>query len=163
MSESEQDLAQAMRDGMRRLASGVCVISSLGANNDRYAMTASSVTSLSDSPASLLVCVHREASIYQAIAAKKTFSVSVLGAYQQDISELCASPEKGESRFSKGQWQLDVDTGLYFLADAQSVFMCDVVEAHGYGTHTIYIGNIKNVELPCVEVEPLIYVDGGYR
>lgn len=163
MSNFDPNLSQAMRDGMRRLASGVCVISALDEKGKRYAMTASSVTSLSDTPASLLICVHEDARIHSAIGEKNAFSISILGAHQKDISQLCASPEEGENRFSVGDWRLDADTGLYYLGDAQSVFMCELDDTHVYGTHSIFIGKITKVELPGSEIDPLIYVDGGYR
>src|SRR5690606_24041106 len=85
-----QDLAKAMRDGMRRLPSGVCVVSAQTANSGRFAMTASSVTSVSDQPASLLVCVNRNARIAPVLNLGQKFAINILGQDHQDISVLCA-------------------------------------------------------------------------
>ena len=49
---------QGFRDAMRQLASGVCVVT-LGAGDERKGLTATSVSSLSAEPPTLLVCVNR--------------------------------------------------------------------------------------------------------
>ena len=51
---------------MRFLASSVSVISTKDHSGNLYAMTASSVTSLTIDPPSVLVCVNNEASIHDA-------------------------------------------------------------------------------------------------
>lgn len=156
------ELALQMRLGMRRLASGVSVITARDINGDRFAMTASSVTSVSDAPPSLLVCIHNETRIGKVIAQTGLFCVNVLSSRQQGISVTCAIPEVETSRFDQGDWQVDSTSGLSFLKDAQSVFICEIAKTMSYGTHSIFVGNIKKVMLHG-EVDPLVYYDGGYR
>lgn len=151
-----------MRLGMRRLASGVSVITARDDAETRFAMTASSVTSVSDAPPSLLVCIHNETRIGSAIAKTGVFGVNVLSRKQREISVTCAIPEVETSRFDCGDWQVDPLTGLSFLEDAQSVFFCEVAKIVPYGTHNIFVGNIKKVLLHG-EVDPLVYYDGTYR
>ncbi len=155
------ELALQMRLGMRRLASGVSVITARD-DRDRFAMTASSVTSVSDAPPSLLVCIHNETRIGKAIGKTGVFCVNVLSRRQQEISINCAIPEVETSRFDCGDWTMDPASGLSFLEGAQSVFFCEVAKTVSYGTHNIFVGNIKKVVLHG-EVDPLVYYDGGYR
>ena len=155
-------LAESLRVGMRRLASGVCVITT-EVDGRRYAMTASSVTSLSDSPASLLVCVNKTAAIQPYLKKYQPFAVNILGAGHESISNKCAQREAGDERFSIGLWERDEATQLPCLKDAQAVFLCEVDnDGYEYGTHQIVIGKLTRVMLPDIQLDPLIYVDGAY-
>ena len=156
------ELALQMRLGMRRLASGVSVITARDDAENRFAMTASSVTSVSDTPPSLLVCIHSETRIGGAIAKTGVLGVNVLSRKQREISVTCAIPEVETSRFDCGEWQVDPVSGLSFLEGAQSVFLCEIAKIVPYGTHNIFVGNIKKVIL-YGEVDPLVYCDGIYR
>ena len=163
MSQHEDNLALALRQGMRNLASGVCVITAKSASGERLAMTASSVTSVSDNPPSLLVCVNKLARIDTALASTEGFTVNVLSRDHEDVSNICAAPSEGDSRFQSGEWLLDEKSGLYFLGDALSVFFCQKKQTVPYGTHNIYIGNIEKVMLGDPSAELLVYANGTYH
>jgi len=139
------DLAVQMRQAMRRLTSGVSVLSSVDSGAKRYAMTASSVTSVSDDPPSLLVCVHRSASIDRAIQDSNKFTVNMLAAEQEDLSNLCADPEKVDQRFVHKGWRQDRESELWYLASSPAVVFCELTKKVAHGTHNIFVGNITNV------------------
>ncbi len=156
------NLAVSMKLGMRRLASGVCVLSTRLDNNQRFAMTVSSVTSVSDSPASLLVCINQQVSQQAHLATKGSqFAINVLSSSQQDVSNICAGREPTRDRFEVGSWDED-DTGLPVLGDAQAVFICQTDQVMSYGTHKIVIGVIHRVIINGADVDPLLYADGSY-
>jgi len=156
-------LAEGLRLGMRRLASGVCVVTTRG-ENSRYAMTASSVTSLSDDPASLLVCVNKTAAIQPFLVKGQPLAINVLGADQQDVSNKCAQKNAAEERFEIGDWSEDEASKLPYLTSAQAIFLCEVDnENYEYGTHQIVIGRLTNIIIPDLAVDPLIYADGKYQ
>lgn len=156
------DLAQQMREGMRRLASGVCVVTANNQEGQRFAMTASSVTSLSDNPPSLLVCINLDARINQPMLDSGSFCINILSQSQQLVSNTCASPNTDEERFAVGDWVKNQATGLYYLNDAEAVFFCDKADVLSHGTHNIFIGNIKQVALGAEDISPLIYLNGTY-
>lgn len=157
----ENNLKDALRLGMRRLASGVCVVSTR-VDDTQYAMTASSVTSVSDDPASLLVCVNQEAVMQSKLTQGQPFVVNVLSQSQQEISNCCADRSKGEERFNTGNWHCN-EEGMPYLLDAQAAFFCRVDnDNYMYGTHQIVIGLINQVLVANEPVDPLIYVDGKY-
>jgi len=156
-------LADALKKGMRNLASGVCVVTALTEEGERVAMTASSVTSVSDKPPSLLVCVNKSAGIDSALTNTDAFSVNVLSKGQQEISNTCAKPTEGDSRFSVGNWVVDDQTGLSYLDDALSVFICEKSQVVAYGTHNIYIGDIVKVQFGDGEPDILVYAKGEYH
>lgn len=159
----EEDLATGLRKGMRCLASGVSVISSVNAKGERAAMTVSSVTSVSNDPPSLLVCINKNARMESIFAESGYFCVNVLGANQQALSEICATPEAGEERFTVGQWAKHEETGIDFVQDAPAVFMCRKEKVVEYGTHNIYFGNIIEVRIGEEKQNALVYVDGKYH
>lgn len=156
------NLAVSMKLGMRRLASGVCVLSTILPGSQRFAMTVSSVTSVSDSPASLLVCINQLVSQQGHLATiGSQFAVNVLSTDHKDVSNICAGREPNRNRFDMGQWAED-ESGLPMLTDAQAVFFCQTDQVTTYGTHKIVIGAIHKVILGVSIVDPLLYADGSY-
>lgn len=163
VSKANQDLSAALKQGMRFLASGVCVVTAQTENNERVAMTASSVTSVSDAPPSLLVCVNQQARIDEAMAATEHFAINVLSHAQEEVSQICSQPSEGDDRFQSGNWVQDPESQLYYLDDALSVFVCKRVKSVAHGTHNIHIGNIESVKLGSDEAKMLVYANGGYH
>lgn len=160
----EIELGQAMKEGMRRLASGVAVIAARGADGYRTAMTATSVTSVSDKPASLLVCVNRATSLHTVLEKGADFSVNVLASAQQDISNHCSRGDQGENRFSVGDWQASGEQETPYLNGSLVTFICRQSKTVTHGTHDIVIGEIERVLIAeAGEVDPLVYLNGGYR
>jgi flavin reductase (DIM6/NTAB) family NADH-FMN oxidoreductase RutF len=153
--------AEGLRAGMRRLAASVCVITARDSNGQRQAMTATAVTSVSDNPASLLVCVNRQTTLHTILAAGSSFAVNVLGADQADISVQCASHESGEARFNGVDWA--DHHHLPYLRSAQAVFFCNGASQLIHGTHLIVVGNVHDVLVSKEPLNPLLYANGQYR
>ena len=111
------EMGVAMKEGMRRLASGVSVITSVDAQGNPYAMTATSITSVSDSPASLLVCINKSTRMFEAIAEGGQFCVNLLNHDQEAISNRCAITVRGAGRHAAVRTRL-----LYGAALPRSVY-----------------------------------------
>lgn len=159
---SPADLGTAMKLGMRRLASGVAVLSTRTDDGERFAMTVSSVTSVSDNPASLLVCVNTQLALEGHLSTQGSpFVINILSSEQKDISNLCAGFEGDKPRFSLGDWQQG-EQNLPYLNDAQAAFFCESDRVMTYGTHHIVVARITDVKIGELAVDPLIYLDGGY-
>ena len=155
-------LAVSMKLGMRRLASGVCVLSTSLGGDERFAMTVSSVTSVSDSPASLLVCINQAVSQQAHLSSPDAgFAINVLAVEHQDVSNICAGRDPSRNRFEVGQWGRD-ESGLPILLDSPAVFICKTDKVITYGTHKIIVAAINHVIINGARVEPLLYANGGY-
>jgi flavin reductase (NADH) len=155
-------LSQSMKLGMRRLAAGVCVLSTRTESGELFAMTVSSVTSVSDNPASLLVCINKQVSQQGHLSTLgNQFAINILAQDQQEISNICAGRDQFKDRFSIGSWSQDKQ-GIPYLEDAQAVFFCRVDMASVYGTHHIVVGLIHDVHVGEKVLDPLVYVDGRY-
>lgn len=162
MINSEQDLDSGFRIGMRCLAAGVSVLTAVGKDGERAAMTVSSTTSVSDNPPSLLVCVNVSARMDYVMQNADMFCINVLGAHQQQVSELCSIPESGDQRFTVGRWDKDAASEQYFLDDAPAVFFCKKAKVIEHGTHNIYVGDIQSIRAFEQADQPLIYAHGSY-
>jgi len=160
MPQFKEDLSAGLKAGMRRLAAGVCIISLKDKRGVPHAMTATAVTSLSDNPPALLVCVNKNATAYQALSDQQPFCVNVLNQSQADLSAHCASKSEAD-RFTKGQWKNHQD-GLPYLVDAEAIFFCRNDKIVEYGSHIIAIGKLTEVFTADSVVAPLVYIDGRY-
>lgn len=133
------------REAMRQLARGVCVVT-FGTGDDRTGFTATSVTSLSSDPPSLLACIHRSSSSYDAMRRSLAFAANLLSADQRQYAEQFAgrSGLRGSDRYWGGAWRR-LPSGVLCLADSVAAFDCeieDVIERH---THAILIGRVRHV------------------
>jgi flavin reductase (DIM6/NTAB) family NADH-FMN oxidoreductase RutF len=163
---SELDLAEQMKLGMRQWVSGIAVVAALDPAGKPHAMTVSSMTSVSDNPPSLLVCINKNARMADVLSGaevsgdRKLFTVNLLANGHEDISNICANSALHDQRFSKGKWHFG---GLPRLSDALSVFECETSEIIPYGTHLVILSNILSVHLAEAVQEPLCYWNCGYR
>ncbi|MDT8760195.1 flavin reductase family protein [Sphingomonas psychrotolerans] len=154
-----RDVAEQLRAGLRRLGKAVVVIT-CRYEERRWAMTATAVSELSMDPPSLLVCVNKSASLHGPLTAGANFCVNILHADHLHVSQACSGKAKGEARFAEGAWDMAAD-GTPYLRDAQASFFCTYERHLEYGTHAVVIGAVTGVS-HSGEVDPLIYIDGGY-
>ena len=143
---------------MRSLAASVSVISARDAIGKTYAMTASSVTSLSIDPPSILVCVNIDACIHDTLVKDVSLCINILQKNQQEISNLCSSKDLESQRFENDFWDLS-DTP--FLKDAQANIFCKIDQTHPYHSHTIVLAKALKAQ-SLGEFNTLMYGDGRY-
>lgn len=124
-------------------------------------MAATAVEGLSLEPPSLLICVNRSASLALPLARGADFCVNLLGLSHHALPARCSSPNRGEERFTAGEWS-ETDCGLPRLADAPVSFLCGYERHIEYGTHLVVIGRIREVAITG-PVEPLVHADGDYH
>jgi len=158
-TEINADMGRRFRDAMRTVASTVTVVT---ACDGRYShgMTATSVTSVSMEPPSLVVCLNNNTLLREVFLTARTFCVNLLRCGQSDISAAFAGGLPSHERFNVGAWA-KIEDGTRFLTDAQANLFCRKVAAIPYGTHTIFIGEVQSVNLRS-SIEPLIYQNSTY-
>ncbi|MDR6433552.1 flavin reductase [Brucella pseudogrignonensis] len=76
----------AFRNGMSRLGSAVSVVTTIHEGR-RYGFTASAVCSVSDTPATLLVCLNRASSCFKVFESARHFCINTLMPGQESISD----------------------------------------------------------------------------
>ena len=156
--------ADCLRDGfraaMRRLASSVAVVT-CQRDGEWAGMAATSVTSLSMDPPSILVCVNRTASIRTAITQGSAFTVNLLDREHAEVSMAFGGAKSGVERFDVGRWQAG-EAGVPWLEDGVASIDCVVDAEIEYGTHSIIIGQVRSARVSG-EATPLIYLNGQYQ
>ena len=157
-TRADEQLTADAKRALRRLASAVSVVT-CRADGRNYAMTASSVSALSMDPPSMLVCVNRSAGFHNALDRAEAFAINILSRSQVAVSRACSGVASGESRFRTGDW--DISGAAPTLIGAQAAIVCRKEKETRYGTHTVFMGPILSV-LAVGDVDPLVYLDGGY-
>jgi flavin reductase (DIM6/NTAB) family NADH-FMN oxidoreductase RutF len=153
----------SFKQGMRLLAAGVAVIASQDEMGVYLGLTATSVTSLSADPPSLLVCLNRSSTLIQALRKSILFSANVLSEGQVDIAQAFGGqrPVRGMGRFAYGSW-FRSDHDVPILGGSRVSFECSVEETVDWATHRIIVGRVCDVHFNAAAASPLIYHNGHY-
>jgi flavin reductase len=156
---SGEGLQQDFRLAMRRVASTVAIVSAQR-EGERHGTTATSVTSISMDPPSLLVCFNQTSRLHDFLSSQDRFCINVLHTANLDIARIFSSNASAAERFAIGHWQNDGE-GMPYLADAQANLFCQKEQEITYGSHTIFIGRVLRA-LAREDISPLVYRDGRY-
>src|SRR5579863_5748647 len=73
--------------GMRRFATGVTVVTTIGEDGHVHGFTANAFASVTADPPMLLICVNRSAQSHPLISGAGRFCVNILALDQQEIAE----------------------------------------------------------------------------
>jgi flavin reductase len=150
------------KQGMRRLAAGVSVITTVEQDTP-HGLVATSVSSVCAEPEpSLLVCVNRNSSAHDAIDRARVFCVNLLSAGDGELARRFGLPEFRDRRFELGSWETLV-TGSPALTSALASFDCEITHVLPVHSHTIFVGAVRELKLRQSEIEALVYLDGQFH
>jgi flavin reductase (DIM6/NTAB) family NADH-FMN oxidoreductase RutF len=144
---------------MRSYAATVTVVTASDGRR-RHVMTATSVTSLSLEPPSLIVCINQTTLLHDILLSARRFCVNVLTRDHSRLSAAFSGAVPPERRFELGEWKQTAD-GLDFLVDAQTRVFCRKVAMIPFGTHSIVIGEVDDIGSSGT-AGPLLYRDANY-
>ena len=146
----------AFRAVLGRFASGVTIVTVLGANGRDYGMTVSAFSSVSLEPPLVMVCIGEEASLKPMIAQATHYGVSILASDQEPLSRrFAAHGERFDGvGFTRGE------NGMALIDGALAFMECRIVARHPAGDHTIVIGEVEAASVE--DARPLLYYRGGY-
>lgn len=150
---------RTLRDAMGLFATGVTVVTAVGANDQPIGMTANSFTSVSLDPPLLLVCIAKSAGSAPQLQSTQKFGVNVLQIGQQPASNRFAS--KVEDRFSGVEWTMG-ETGVPLLDGSLVSFECERQTLHDAGDHFIMVGHVMRAQFE-PHRDPLLFFRGKYR
>lgn len=161
--KTEKSLAShEFKEAMSRLGAAVHLLASSGPAG-RVGATVSSVCSVSDDPATLLVCLNRIARVNRIVKDNGVFSINTLLHDHTEMSNVFAGQGEltMEERFAKGNWTTLL-TGAPILESARVSFDCHIKEVTEVGTHSVIFGEVVAARLG--EFAPaLIYLDRNYH
>ena len=136
---------EEFRSAMSHFATGVTVITTIDDEGQPHAMTANSFTSVCLEPPVVLVCVAHGTNTYRFLERAGRFGVNILGQEQQELGAYFARrPEdrKGEVDYN----YITAEEGAPLLDHSMVFFACHVIGSHVYGDHTIFLGEVKEVQ-----------------
>jgi flavin reductase (DIM6/NTAB) family NADH-FMN oxidoreductase RutF len=154
--------APAFREAMARLGAAVHIVTSAGPGG-KTGFTATAVCSVSDQPATLLVCLNRRSNSAPLLSENGVFCINTLGANESNLADLFAgrSGVHLEERFAVGEWTT-LKTGSPVLASAVVAFDCRTIEVKAVGSHNVIFGAVEAVRLG-PSGPALVYHDRAYK
>jgi flavin reductase (DIM6/NTAB) family NADH-FMN oxidoreductase RutF len=148
------------RDAIGHFATGVTVVTSIGADGEPVGTTASAVTSLSLDPPLVLVCLDRASLTLQAVRTHGAFVVNVLAVPQRHLSANFA--RRGLAAAWDGVRHRPGPTGSPRLDGVLAALECTVENSLPGGDHEIVVGRVHDVETTGKDAAPLLYWRGAY-
>lgn len=145
-----------LRAAMREVAASVAIVTAHSAEGP-FGMTATSVTSVSLDPPSLLVCVNRSARLHRAIAESKALRINFLRAEDSELARVFGGGVK--ERVFDESWDAAAPFGP-ILDRALAHIACSVDWSADYATHTIFIGRARDAALG--RGQPLLHCNGAF-
>jgi flavin reductase ActVB len=147
------DVAQTFRESMARLAAGVAVVTARRDDGQACGLVATSVSSFSASPPSVLVSVAHSSRCHAALAARDAFGVHVLAADQEPLAAVFAG--LGDDKFSGVEW--DWDDGVPRIAGTLSYLRCRRSALFELYDHSVLVGDVTGGLVR--EGDPLVYME----
>ena len=146
-----------LREVAGHFATGVAVVTCLASDGPR-GLTTNAVASLSLEPPLMLACFDNASRTLPAVRETGRFAVNILAANQRDVSAVFASKIPPEQKFATAAFR--IEHGAPVLEGVLAWIVCDLLELHRGGDHTIGIGEV--VALHHVEGRPLLWFRGAY-
>jgi flavin reductase (DIM6/NTAB) family NADH-FMN oxidoreductase RutF len=148
---------EEFRDACGRFATGVCVVTSLGADGPS-GMTANAVTSLSLEPPLMIVCFTLTSRTLAAVEHSRRFGVQFLAHDQEELAARFASKLPEHEKFDGVAWR--ERAGVPSIDGCLAWLGCELQELYPGGDHQIGVGEV--VDLWEVAGDPLVFFHGDY-
>ena len=150
------------REAMSRVGASVHIVTTDGPAG-LAGITATSATSVSLEPATMLFCINKMSPSADRIIENGVFCINALSPAHRALADIFAGRTRQhlEERFAGGDWRKLV-TGSPALRGAAASFDCRLIEAKPVGTHFVIIGRVEAVAYGD-EGDTLAYVHRGYR
>lgn len=150
------------RQAMGRFATGVSVVTSRRRGHD-VALTIDSLTSVSLDPVLLLVSLHAEARVLEAIVEEdQPFGVSVLPARLRPAATWLGEPGRPlHEQLTRIEHTRGPATGVALLTGALATFECRQHAVYPGGDHSLVLGEVVAVQARPTDDAALVHYRGG--
>lgn len=153
------------RNAMSQFAGAVNIVTTNGAAG-RRGLTLSAGCSVSDNPATILICLQRIHTDNLMFLENGVFAFNVLHSGQKDLAEAFAGRNSltSDERFALGAWD-ELATGAPVLRGALASFDCKITSSQDHATHHVLFGEVlalRQVEHKETD-EALVYLNRAYH
>lgn len=158
MASLEQDFDTVeLRRALGAFATGVTIITTIGADGRYYGITANSFSSVSLEPPLVLWSQALTSPSYPAFRDARYFGISILAEDQIDISNRFA--KSGGDKFSDVPVRIGTD-GVPLIKGAAAFLECAREASYPGGDHTVFIARVCRIHQQ--EAAPLVFASGKY-
>jgi flavin reductase len=148
------------RNAMSVLAGAVNIVTTL-VDGKALGFAATSVCSVTDEPPTLLFCINRSASVYDAFAKSDKVCVNTLAADQAQVAQRFGGKTSQQERFAASEWTT-LSTGAPVLEGSVVSFDCRVKSRVAVGTHDVVFCRVECVRYGA-DPDALVYFKRGYH
>jgi flavin reductase ActVB len=145
------DLGELFHEAMASLASGVAVVTARRPDGHPCGLAATSVSSYSAHPPSLLVSIAHTSRCHEALAESDRFGVHILRSDEMEIAHVFAG--RGDDKFGGVDWGWDGEVPE--IKGTLAYMRCKRAANFERYDHTILIGDLEAGRLE--EGQPLLY------
>ncbi|WP_237767506.1 MULTISPECIES: flavin reductase family protein [Serinicoccus] len=148
------------RLAMGRFASGVAVVTARLRGHD-VALTVDSLTSVSLDPVLLLVSLHPEARVLEAVEDGSPLGVSVLSSRQRWVAQWLGEVGRPlHDQLGRVPHHHGAATGTALVDDALATFECRTVDVREAGDHHLVLGEVLGLEARPTDTGALVHYRG---
>ena len=133
------------RSAVAHFATGVTVITTVDDEGQPHSMTANSFTSVCMEPPVVLVCVAHGTNTFGFLEKVGRFGVNILRKEQEELGGYFAKRPEDRQGGVEYSYTPGKD-GVPYLNDSMVFLACHVVGTHVYGDHTIFLGEVDEVQ-----------------
>ncbi|MBX2847946.1 MAG: flavin reductase family protein [Acidiferrobacterales bacterium] len=151
---------RSLRDAFAQFATGVTVVSANNQQGRPIGITANSFASVSLEPPLVSWCIDKKSTRFEEFIEATYFTISVLTAKQEDVSNLFAQRSWDETAFEDVDWYAGLND-VPQIADVSARFHCQTEHKYAGGDHIIIVGAV--LEYESEPQEPLIFFQGEYK
>jgi len=145
------------RKTLFQLSYGLYIVSTK--NNDKFAgCVVNTITQLTSTPTTIMVCINKDNFTNHCINQTKEFAVSILSEKVKEsiIGDFGFHSSKDKNKFADLSYTL-TPSGIPYLTEGVCGFLqCKVINAIDNYTHTLFIAEVQNAEILSKET-PLTY------
>ncbi len=155
---THEEFTRAFRDTLGMFATGIAVVATRAADGEPIGLTVNSFNSVSLDPPLIVWSMARHLPSLPVFEACEYYSVNVLSADQEALSQVFAS--RSDDKFAG----LEVDEGLYgvpLLPGCCARFECRNITRYPGGDHVVFISEVVRFDRD--DRPPLIFHGGLYR
>ncbi|MEC9366047.1 MAG: flavin reductase family protein [Chloroflexota bacterium] len=151
--------ADLFRQAWGNFATGVSLITTVEGDGSVHGMTANGIASVSLDPMLAMVCVGHSAKTFPILKQSGRFGINILTEDQKPIGEYYAKSDNSDDDKSPASFKL-TRSGIPFLIGSLASMDCHVVNAHVEGDHTVFIGQVSEIEV--TKGSPLLFYGGKW-
>lgn len=151
---------RSLRDAFGQFATGVTVVTANNQAGQPIGLTANSFASVSLDPPLVSWCVDKNSTRFKEFIEAEFFTISVLTAEQEDVSNLFAQRSWDDTVFSDVDWYKGLND-VPQIPKVSARFHCKTEYEYAGGDHVIIVGAV--LEYDSDPQAPLLFFQGEYK